>query len=285
MAVATAYAGGSLLAVAACLAAGHWVGIAVAYGSGLSPTDAGTATEEQRRTQLRETVLLLRWFAVWSLCMAAIQFGMPQIISLLGSADYNAFYLAFSLNIVLSGVIAAIGSALLAPVARLVAAGEHDRLARLLAAVPGGLALLLLAGLELLRVSMPTLVSHWSQGIATATAVNGYLTLLGFQTLSRSLSGVFGMVLASHATALQLIGPPLLEAALVLLVGLPLGVVLGERAFLLSLAGAGLAATLVTALVSIRVGGLTAGERRRVLGRFAIVQTAALVSWWMLVSW
>jgi hypothetical protein len=203
-------------------------------------------------------------------------------MSIPGAAHYNAFYLAYSLNLVLSGVVGAIGSATLAPVARLGATGDRFAMVQALTYLPMLIALSLVTALFGMRLAMPLLVTHWSHGIAGAGDVNAYLFLLGFQTIARSLSVVFGIVLASRATALRLVGPSLLELAVVLLVAVPLGSFFGERAFLLALGGAGLTAALALAVVGILVAGLDRSDRRRVMLRFAITEGVALAAWWLL---
>jgi hypothetical protein len=275
---------GDLLATALIIALGHWVGVGLAYtrsfGSGADSFNAGPGLKRQ----VLETALLLRWFAIWSLCMAAIQYGLPQLMSILGAAHYNAFYLAYSLNLVLSGVVGAIGSAMLAPVARFGASGDRFAMVQALTYVPVLIAFLLVTALVGMRLAMPFLVTHWSHGIAGAGDVNAYLYLLGFQTIARSLSVVFGIVLASRAKAWQLVGPTVLELAVVLLVAVPLGGLFGERAFLLALGGAGLTAALALAFVGMLVAGLDRADRRRVMMRFAVTEGVALAAWWLLAN-
>jgi hypothetical protein len=275
---------GDLLATAFLLALGHWLGVALAYKRSFgSRAETFTAGPRLNR-QVVEMALLLRWFVIWSLCMAAIQYGLPQIMSIMGAANYNAFYLAYSLNLVLSGVVGAIGSAMLAPVARLGVTGDRLAMVKALSYLPMLIAFLLVVALVGMRLAMPLLVTHWSHGIAGARDVNAYLFLLGLQTIARSLPVVFGIVMASRATALRLVGPSLLELALVLLVAVPLGRFFGERAFLLALGGAGLTAALAVALVGILVAGLDRPDRRRVMSRFALTESVALAAWWLLAS-
>jgi hypothetical protein len=237
------------------------------------------------KRQLLETMLLLRWFAVWSFGMAAIQYGLPQLMSILGAAHYNAFYLAYSLNLGLSGAVAAVGSAMLAPVARLGASGDRYAMVQALTYLPILIALFVVTALVALQLAMPLLVTHWSHGIALAGDINTYLFLLGFQTVARALSVVFAMVLASRATALRLVGPALLEVAVVLFIAVPLGGLFGERAFLLALAGAGVTGALATATVGIGLAGLERSDRRRILVRFVATEVAALAACWLLASW
>lgn len=275
---------GDLLATALCLALGHWVGVAIAYTRSFRSQAESCKAGPGLKRQVLETALLLRWFAIWSLCMAAIQYGLPQLMSILGTAHYNAFYLAYSLNLVLSGVVGAIGSAMLAPVSRLGSSGDRFALVQALIYLPMLIAFLLVTALFAMRLAMPLLVIRWSHGIAGASDVNAYLFLLGFQTIARSLSVVFGIVMASRATALRLVGPPMVELALVLFVAVPLGAFFGERAFLLALGGAGATAALSAAVVGMRVAGLERSDRRRVMVRFVITEVASLAIWWLIAS-
>jgi hypothetical protein len=282
--LATRIYAGDLLTTALLLGAGHWVGVAVAhkrsFGSRVELRNSGP----ELNRQVLETALLLRWFAIWSLCMAAIQYGLPQLMSILGAAHYNAFYLAYSLNLVLSGVVSAIGSAMLAPVARLGSTADRPAMVQVLSYLPMLIAFLLLTALVGMRLAMPLLVTRWSHGIASADDVNAYLFLLGFQTIARSLSVAFGILLASRATALRLVGPTLMELGVVLFVAVPLGSFFGARAFLLALGGAGVTAALSTVVVAIMVADLDRSDRRRVMTRFAITEGVALAAWWLLAN-
>lgn len=275
---------GDLLAASVSLALGHWAGVGLARLRFFSPQVGTVKAGAELKRQVLETAHLLRWFAIWSVGMAAIQYGLPPLMSVLGTPDYNAFYLAYSLNLVLSGVVGAIGSAMLAPLARLGANGDGRALVQALVFLPMLIALILLSVLVGLRLSMPLLVTHWSHGIALPGDVNGYLFLLGFQTIARSLSVVFGIVLASRATAWRLVGPTLLELVVTLLVAVPLGSVFGDRVFLLALAGAGGAAGLALAVVGSHVGGLERRDRRRVVGVFVATECVALTAWWLVAG-
>jgi hypothetical protein len=282
--LATRKLAGNLLATALCLALGHWVGLAMANTGSFRPTgDSSTAGPELKR-QLFDTALLLRWFAVWSICMVAIQYGLPQLMSILGATHYNAFYLAYSLNLVLTGIVGAIGSAMLAPVTRLTTNRDRRMIVQVLTFFPLIIAVLLITALLGLRMAMPFLVVHWTRGIASADDINVYLALLGFQTIARSLSVVFGIALASRATAWRLVGTPLLELAVVLFVGVPLGEFFGERAFLMALAAAGLTTAIATAVVGLGVAGLERYDRRRVLLSLILTEAAALATWWFIAS-
>lgn len=271
---------GDLLATALCLAIGYWLGMGFAYTRSFKPKLDQTEALVGLTTQILETARLLRWFAIWSVGMAAIQYGLPQVMSVLGAAHYNAFYLAYTLNLVVSGISAAIGSAMLAPVARFVASGNKSATLQALMHLPTGIAFILVSMLYVMYWSMPFLIKHWSHGIATATAVNSYLFLLGLQTIGRSLPIAFAMVLASRATGLKLVGPSLLELAIVLLVAIPLGSIFGERAFLLALTGAGVSAALATAAMGLRAANLETRDRHRVLTRFIATEICALAVWW-----
>ena len=276
---------GDLLGTAICLSLGNWVGVALAHTRSFNPKTEACDAGSGLKRQVFDTMLLLRWFAVWSFGMAAIQYGLPQLMSILRVAHYNAFYLAYSLNLGLSGAVAAIGSAMLAPVARLGASGDRYAMVQALTYLPMLIALFVVTALVGLQLAMPLLVKHWSHGIAFAGDINAYLFLLGFQTIARALSVVFAMVLASRATALRLVGPALLEVAVVLFIAVPLGGIFGERAFLLALAGAGVVGALTTATVGVSVAGLERSDRRRVLVRFVVMEVLALAACCLLASW
>ena len=275
---------GDLLATALCLTAGYWTGMGVAYSRTFKPKLDPTATFEGLKQQIIETTRLLRWFAIWSVGMAAIQYGLPQVMSVLGAAHYNAFYLAYSLNLVVSGIAAAIGSAMLAPVTRFVASGNRSATQQALLHLPIAIAIILVGMLFAIQWSMPFLVTHWSHGIASAPDVNAYLFLLGLQTIARSLPIAFAMVMASRTTGLRLVAPSLLELAVLLLAAIPLGYFFGERVFLLALTGAGIAAALATAATGLRAADLEKSDRRRVFLRFVATEICALTVWWSLAG-
>ncbi len=284
MGLATFFMPGNLIAAAMCFAAGHWVGVLLASSGSFRPDLPPRlgAQDLHLHRHHTETARLLRWFAVWSLGMAAIQYGLPPLMSILHAQHYNAFYVAYTLNLALSGVVMAIGSAMLAPITRFASTGDNRSMGQALTWVPVLVAVGLLFALLALQSGMPLLVHYWVGSIAGPAEINAYLSLLGFQTLARSLSNVYGIVLASHATALRLVMPPLLELAIALIVALPLGYLLGEQAFLLALAGAGAVAALCTVLVGVRASGLPKREAQRLFMRFVATEVAALGLWaWM----
>jgi hypothetical protein len=144
------------------------------------------------------------------------------------------------------------------------------------------IALFLVTALVGLKLAMPLLVTKWSHGVASAVDVNYYLALLGLQTIARSLAVVFGIVMASRAIGLRLVGPSMLELAVVIFIAVPLGSLFGERAFLLALGGAGLTAALAVAVVGILIAGLERTDQRRLILQFAVTEGAALSAWWLL---
>ena len=275
---------GGLVATAICLSVGYWSGMPAASTRSFRPRLNAADTSEGLRHQILETARLARWFAVWSVAMAAIQYALPQVISVLGAAHYNAFYLAYSLNLVVSGISAAIGSAMLAPVTRFLATGNKSATLQALMHLPTALAIMLVGILVTMYWAMPFLVTHWSHGIASATDVRGYLFLLGLQTIARSLPIAFAMVMASRTTGLKLVGPSLLELTFLLVVVIPLGHFFGERVFLLALTGAGVAAALATTAAGLSAANLERSDRHRVFARVIATEACALTAWWWLAG-
>jgi hypothetical protein len=214
--------------------------------------------------------------------MVAIQYGLPQLMSILGTAHYNAFYLAYTLNLVIVGFVNAIGLAALAPIARLGAEADRKVLVQVLSYLPPVIGIILIAVLFVLRVGMPYISDHWSRGLAATADINVYLFLLGLQTIARSLSLVFSIVLASRTSGLRLIGPSLIELALTVLVAIPLGRMSGTSVFLLALVAAGLLSAMATAAVALKVGGLHRSDQLKVLTRFALTEITCLLVWWSL---
>ena len=275
-------AGGNLLAVAFLLAAGHWAGVALVRLRFVPPAAASALPDPALKRHISETIELLRWFGVWSVAMAIIQFGLPPLISVLGAAHYNAFYLAYTLNLVLTGIVGALGSAMMVPVTRMGLSADPSAIVRSLTLMPVLISVAILVLLTSLLWSVPFFVDHWSHGVARPSDVSDYLFLLGLQTIARSLSVVFGIVLASRATGVWLVGPTLLEIAVAVFVAMPLGWYFGERVFLLTLAAAGLLTSMALGVVASRLSNLDRTNRVRVIGRFFFIEIASLIAWWIL---
>ncbi len=273
---------GNFFIAALCVALGSWIGLAVAEFGFFAPKIRASTRGAALSRQVRETTHLAMGFAFWSLAVAAIQNGLPPLMSLLKTADYNAFYLAYSLNLVLAGVVGSAGAALLAPLTRLRLRGQHALLVRRLMWVTLACAAFLIITLGGFRVGMNFIVRYWSAGIADSTAVNGYLYILGFQTIARSMAIPFASILSSAARPMQLIAPSLLELGLTVCVAIPLGVAFGSKVFLMMLPAAGLAAAIATTLVATRIGGFAPQDRRALMWRFCAAEFAALALWQVL---
>jgi hypothetical protein len=270
---------GNFFLTTLCVTLGSWIGLAVAefgfFAPRIRPSPPGAALSRQ----VRETTHLALGFAIWSVAIAAIQYGLPPLMSILKTADYNAFYLAYSLNLVLTGIVGSAGAALLAPLTRLRLRGEQQLLMRRLMGVTLACAAFLILALASLRLGMNSIVHYWSAGIAGAAAVNGYLYILGFQSIARSMAIPFATVLSSAARPMQLIAPSLLELGITLCVAIPVGAKFGSKQFLMVLPAAGLAAAVSTTLIAARVGGFTPPDRRALLWRFCAAEAAALALW------
>jgi hypothetical protein len=273
---------GNFLVAALCVALGHWIGLVIAEFGFFAPKIRPSQRGSGMSRQVRETTHLAMGFAFWSMAIAAIQYGLPPLMSILKTPDYNAFYLAYSLNLVLTGIAGSAGAALLAPLTRLRLRGQQDVLVRRLMWVTLACAAFLIVALAGFRLGMDFIVHYWSAGIASGPAVNGYLYILGFQTIARAMAIPFASILSSAARPMQLIAPSLLELGLTAFVAIPLGLTFGSKVFLMVLPAAGLAAAISTTLVATRIGGFNPQDRRGLLWRFCVAELAALALWQLL---
>ncbi len=269
-------ASGDPLTAALCIAGGAWLGIAAAGRtvSNRAAVDTDVAAVREQRLRMRH---LLKGFAIWSVGSAAIQNGLPALLSVIEPRHYNGFFLAYTLNLVVLGIVGNVASALLAPLSRKRLAGDVKGLERWLAWAPVATGLVLVVSLAVLWWELDNLLTYWSPGIASIDEVRRYIHWLALQTIARSLTLIYSVLMSSAGTPWQLSRPILLELSLTLFVALPLGWWGGDIAFLAALAGAGL----ITALYMVRTTlDICAQQSRgRLFGLFALTQLLALGTW------
>jgi hypothetical protein len=280
--IAMRFLSGNLMAAALSVALGNWLGVAAAEYLFFSPQTEIANDQANLRAQVLETRRLALGFAIWSVGIAAIQYGLPPLMSVLGTPDYNAFYLAYSLNLVLVGMVGSVGSALLAPLARLRLQGRIQSLSRWLTLIPIACATSLIIGLLVLRVGMGSIIRFWSPGIADPSVVNSYLSILGFQTIARSMGIPFANVLSSVGRPMQLAVPTTLELLIGTCVAIPLGFHFGSQVFLCVVAAAGLIAAISTAVAAMWFEGPVVPRRGKILVHLCLVEAVALVTWYVL---
>jgi len=274
----------ALWAFALCLAAGAWLGLAVIRRSLAAPRRAGNIKRDALASQRRETTNLLKGFAIWSLGSALIQYALPPIVSILGTTNYNAFYLAYSLNLIVVGIVGAVGSALLAPIARLREEGDLRGLVRLMKTLPAATGMLLVTLLFVLWLALPATLSMLTAGLVSEGDVKPYLQLLGFQTVARSIAVFFAVVLSAGGNPAQLARPILIELALTAFVAVPLGWVYGDRWLLSALATIGAIAAATTMWVTLESVRIDARSRIVIASRFVGIQALVATLWYLVTS-
>jgi len=244
--------------------------------------------------QRTEHQLLLRvslGFAAWAASSALIQGATVPLVAWLAPAVVTPFFLAFTLVTVVIGAVIAASNALVAPVARLLAAGDQTAADRLARRASG--AAWLMANLTLLAVflALPQVLALWTgtRGAAAgadAAAVRPYFALLALQHGMRSAGIVPSIVLAAGATPLTLLKAVLPESLTALLLALPLGYAFGPTGLLAGLAAAAAAGTLA-ACVFTESGPLkNAGGRRHALSAsVAALALGAALLWLTAAGW
>jgi len=267
------------LLIAYALAIGSVVGMLVSFRMLPGPVPGSDVLSPEQRTHQAQIVHLLKGFAVWSVGSAAIQYGLPGFMSLIAAPHYNAFFLAYTLNITVIGTVAAAASALLAPLTRLRVSGNTRSLHAWLTWAPIATGIALLALLATLWIGLAPLLVAWSPGIASAEEVRHHLRWLGLQTIARSIALIYSVLLSSAGTPRQLGRPIIAEMSLTCLVAAPLGWLYGDTAFLSALAVAGLLTAIYTAWCTLKMEALSTLRRRSLLARFMFAQCTSLGPW------
>lgn len=272
----TLFAEHGLVVVAAGLLLGTLSGLFVA---GVRHRSAYSSDAQAVDEETASMLPLLKAFAVWAAGSAAIQYGLPPVMSLLAPGDFNAFYLAYVLNLVLVGTIGAAASALLAPLTRQRLAGATVALERLLALAPLAIGLMLVLLMLLVWFALPQILAMWSSHMAAAEEVRRPLFWLALQTIARSMTLVHSVLLSSAGRPRQMSRPIVLELCLTLAVALPLGWLYGATAFLATLAVAGLVTSLYTVWSTLNLGISRTSSRKHLSLAFISAQALALGFW------
>jgi hypothetical protein len=264
---------------AIAFAAGTWLALAAlpraprAPHSTMAPPQPGSL-----RAHRHVTLQLLRGFAVWSLGHAAIQYAVPAFMSTL-ITDFNAFYFAFTLNLVVVGVVGAMGSALLAPIIQGTVREDRNRIAGLMGKAPAATAAALVMLMALLWLSLPIVIPLLGGGLVRVEAVRPYLGWLGFQTIARSIAVLFAVALSAIGDPHQLGRPMLFEIALTAAVAAPAGLWFGAPVFLALLSLAGVCGAFAVMWVTVSALGISRAQRRAVAWRFAVAQAGGAAVW------
>ncbi|MFM0505049.1 polysaccharide biosynthesis protein [Paraburkholderia caffeinilytica] len=264
---------------AASLTLGACVGLYLVHRILNSNESLEEAPPEAMRAECTAMKPFLKAFIVWSISAAAIQYGLPAIMSILSPNDFSAFYLAYTLNLVVVGTVAAAASALLAPLGRKQLAGHWDSLERWMMFAPLATGLLLLVFLTIVWYALPVLLRVWSAGVSPPDQVRHALFWLALQTIARSMTMVYSVLLSSAGRPIQLSRPVILELGLSCSVALFAGFAFGETAFLAALAVTGLVTAIYTVWITVNLEVCASIARIRLVGIFLLSQILTLGSW------
>ena len=231
-----------------------------------------TLTNKTKESNSEYVILipLLQAFAIWSICSAVIQSGLPGLMAVIAPEHFNAFYLAYTLNLVVVGTISAAASAMVAPLARQRLNGSTQNLVKLLVWAPIQIGSFLFVFFLLIWYSLPTILPIWSPGMATYQEVRLPLFWLAFQTMARSMTIAYSAVLSSAGSPAKLVLPSIFEIGVTLSVAVPAGLIWGDKAFLATLAAAGAATALLTAWTTLSLN-LFKKEMRTILMLYLIL--------------
>jgi hypothetical protein len=272
------------LALGLGLGAATGVLLATRWGSATPPvqTHRSDATAAAVRAERQAMTPLLRAFAVWALGSAAIQYVLPAFVSLIAPKTFTPFYLAYTLNLIVLGIVGAVASAMLAPLTRQRLAGEFNALERWLTLGPMATGGILLLMLSMVWYTLPLVLSVWSAGVAGVDDVRRPFFWLGLQTLVRSISLVYSVLLSSAGRPAQMAQPILMELALTVMIALPLGWAFGDVALLAALATAGLATAFLTMRVGLALVPYDSTQRAKLGLTFLAAQALACTAWTLL---
>ena len=279
MLLAWLWAEGQATVTAAMVCVAAWAAVLLCWRLGFKPALACAVDAAQLEHHSADIRRLAKAFAVWSAGSAAIQYGLPAMMSILAGSRYNAFYLAYTLNLVALGIVGSVATALMAPVTRLVSAGDKPGIRRAIFWGPVATAAVLAVMLTLLKLGTPLIVGTLAPGKADSADVVYFVYLLGFQTLARSLALVYSVILSAAGSPRQVASPILIEIAMVLALALPAGLKWGDTAFLTTLGLAGLVAALVVATLTVKITNFQRREQHSILSRFIGIQALAAGYW------
>ena len=230
----------SFIEVALGLCVGTWMGLGamkiLSPPPSLAALPYGRPSLKETRKQIWKTAQLLSGYAVGTASAIVVQYSIPLLIALVDPERFNAFYLASVLNIVTVAVIGAMMSAALAPFTRWRVSNNIRAIHRTVLFTPALCAGLSLISLMLVWFMLETFLGYSTAPVANVTDVRFFLALLGVQTIIRTSASGFAVFVASSGTARQMALPLLIEMSLVLLLGAPLGWLLGLPGVLLALA-------------------------------------------------
>lgn len=278
----------NLMTVALGLFAGTWMAVVVAQLVIPCPTQAegacGRPTTSEIRDQFWRNLRVLYGFAFGTASSIIILYSIPPLIALIVPQQFNAFYLASTLNAVVIGVLSAAMSALLAPFTRWHAVGAARGMQRIVLFSPALCAGACLFTLCVCWFALEFILDAQTACTADINDIRFFLALLGLQTIVRTSSVGFATYVSSAGSARQMGLPLVIEMILAFTVAVPLGWLFGVRVLLLGLTFSGLVGSQFStkALASLCVPAQITAR-----AAFASLLTAQLVGsalWWWIVG-
>lgn len=226
------------------LLTGTWFGLTTAYfllpKPSLIESRGADLTPLEINRQYRSTAQLLSGFAVGSISMLAVQYGIPPFIALIAPELFNAFYIASIMNMVAIGVLAASMGAMLAQLTRWHSTDKTTHLQRFTLLSPILCSGTSLALLSLCWYAIGYIHDAFVLRAAKLEDVESFFALLGFQTIIRSAAAGYATYVASAGSSRQIATPLIIEIVLALTFAVPLGWFFGERAAIYGLILSGL---------------------------------------------
>jgi hypothetical protein len=274
----------NLLLAAVGLFIGTWATLGLASAVIRRPTDAHIeATADDVHREYRTNLKLLSGFAIWAIASLLIQYGIPPLVAIIEPTQFNAFYLASTLNLIALGTIAAAMSALLAPMSRWHAAGDSEPMRRMVLWGPLLCSMCSLLVLALAWNLLGPMLSLLSSKAASVNDIHTFLALLGLQTIVRTAAMGYSVGLASAGTPRQMVTPILLEITLTLAAASLVIWRLDTRALLLGLILAGWVSTLCTCQIGAKLAGNGGVSRFRAMTTFVSSQAGVSLLWCWIV--
>lgn len=277
----------NLTVVALALATGTWLALFAARlllpGPGRSG-GAGRPTPLEVRNQLRLNLRVQFGFAIGSASSLIVQYSIPPLIALIAPQNFNAFYLASTLNVVAVGLLSAAMLALLAPFTRWHAIGAThgvQRVALFSPALCAGFSLVVLCACWFM---LEFILDALKARPADIGDIRFFLALLGFQTIVRTSAMGFATIVAAAGTSRQMSMPLVIEMLLAFTVAVPLGSVFGVQGLLLGLTFAALVGSQFSSR-PFTLLFMPAGTSAR--AAFASLLAAQLIGsaiWWLIVG-
>ena len=287
MIIALALSNQSLAAAACGLCVGTWMGLGCAQVLLPSPSivrivGAGPSRTEIQK-QYRKNTLMLSGFAVGSVSMIVIQYGIPPFMAILTAQRFNAFYLASVFNTIVIGVLAAAMAPMLAPLTRWHIRGEVSSLRSIILFSPILCASISFLALCFCWYAMDPILHAVTVRTASVEEIRIFLALLGFQTIIRNAAAGFAMYVSSAGSPREMAAPIIIEIALAVIVAVPVGLLYGALPLLYGLIFAGALGSLYSSRIVASLHQPQQISLRTSFSSLLIAQTTICGVWWWIV--